>query len=56
MIALIPSALGAGLAIITGWLGGELVYRLRVGVDREAHLDAPNSLSGEQASSRRRSE
>jgi uncharacterized membrane protein len=48
--ALIPSALGAGLAIITGWLGGELVYRLDVGVDPGAHLDAPSSLSGEPAS------
>jgi uncharacterized membrane protein len=40
---------GAVLATITGWLGGELVYRLRVGVDHGAHLDAPSSLSGEPA-------
>ncbi|CAN5622548.1 DUF2231 domain-containing protein [soil metagenome] len=35
---------GAGLALMTAWLGGELVYRLGVGVDQGAHLDAPSSL------------
>ena len=40
------SVAGAGLAMVTGWLGGELVDRLGVGVDDGAHLDAPNSLSG----------
>lgn len=39
----------AVLALITGWLGGELVYRLRVGVDQGAHLDAPSSLSDRPA-------
>lgn len=34
------------LALATAWLGGELVERLRVGVDEGAHLDAPSSLSG----------
>jgi uncharacterized membrane protein len=34
------------LALVTGWLGGELVDRLGVGVDDGAHLDAPSSLSG----------
>jgi uncharacterized membrane protein len=37
------------LAGLTGWLGGELVYRLRIGVDDGAHLNAPNSLSGKPA-------
>ncbi len=37
---------GAVLAGVTGWLGGELVDRLGVGVDDGAHLDAPSSLSG----------
>ncbi len=41
---------GAGLAVLTGWLGGELVERLGVGVDNGAHLDAPSSLSGKPAS------
>jgi uncharacterized membrane protein len=34
------------LGAVSGWLGGELVDRLAVGVDDGAHLDAPSSLSG----------
>lgn len=34
---------------VAGWLGGELVDRLGVGVDDGAHLNAPNSLSGRPA-------
>ena len=37
------------LALVSGWLGGELVERLGVGVDEGAHLQAPNSLSGKPA-------
>ncbi len=33
------------LAVIGAWLGGEMVYRLGVGVDAGAHLDSPSSLS-----------
>ena len=33
------------LGTVTGWLGGELVNRLGVGVDDGAHVDAPSSLS-----------
>jgi uncharacterized membrane protein len=33
------------LASVAGWLGGELVDRLGVGVHDGAHLDAPSSLS-----------
>ena len=40
--------IGAGIALVTAWLGGELVYRLRVAVDDDAHLDAPSSLSGRE--------
>jgi uncharacterized membrane protein len=43
--SLVFGTLGAGLAVFTAWLGGELVYRLRVGVDPGAHLDATNSLA-----------
>ncbi|MBA3260524.1 MAG: DUF2231 domain-containing protein [Gemmatimonadales bacterium] len=43
--AIVAGLAGAGLAAITGWLGGELVDRLGVGVDDGAHLDAPSSLS-----------
>ena len=34
---------------VAGWLGGELVDRLGVGIDEGAHLNAPNSLSGRPA-------
>ncbi len=40
------SVLGFSLAGLTGWLGGEMVDRLGVGVDDGANLDAPSSLSG----------
>ncbi len=32
------------LGNVTAWLGGELVYRLGVGVDPGANLEAPDSL------------
>lgn len=47
--SLILSIAGVALATVTGWLGGELVDRLAVGVDEGAHLDAPSSLSGKPA-------
>ncbi|HEX7182394.1 MAG TPA: DUF2231 domain-containing protein [Thermoanaerobaculia bacterium] len=43
------SAVAVALSLVTGWLGGELVDRLGVGVDEGAHLDAPSSLSGRPA-------
>lgn len=49
--ALILSLVGVALVTVTGWLGGELVDRLGVGVDKGANLNAPNSLSGQPASS-----
>jgi uncharacterized membrane protein len=45
-LALILSFGGGGLSLLTGWLGGELVDRLGVGVDDGANLNAPSSLSG----------
>jgi uncharacterized membrane protein len=45
-LAIVLSAAAAALAMLTGWLGGELVDRLGVGVDDGANLDAPSSLSG----------
>jgi uncharacterized membrane protein len=44
-LALVLSFAGGGLALFTGWLGGELVDRLSVGVDDGAHVDAPSSLA-----------
>ena len=46
MIAILLSVAAAALAGVTGWLGGELVDRLGVGVDDGANLDAPSSLHG----------
>ena len=44
-LALVFSFAGAVLALVTGWLGGELVDRLGIGVDDAAHPNAPSSLS-----------
>jgi uncharacterized membrane protein len=48
-LAVILSALGAGLGGVTAWMGGEMVDRLGVGVDDGAHLDAPSSLTHDSA-------
>jgi uncharacterized membrane protein len=45
LLEVVALALGS----VAGWLGGELVDRLAVGVDDGAHLDAPSSLSGRPA-------
>ncbi len=50
--AILISAIGVLLAAVSGWLGGELVDRLGVGVDDGAHLEAPSSLSGRPAGER----
>jgi uncharacterized membrane protein len=52
--AIVLSALGVSLALFTGWLGGELVDRLSVGVDTGAHLDSPSSLSDRPATDHHR--
>jgi len=49
VIAYILSIVGVALALVTGWLGGELVERLGVGIDEGANLNAPSSLSGQPA-------
>jgi uncharacterized membrane protein len=51
-LAQVFSFVGFGLAAVTGWLGGELVDRLGVGVDEGANLNAPSSLSRRPASAR----
>jgi uncharacterized membrane protein len=52
VLAIVLSAAAAALAGVTGWLGGELVDRLSVGVDDGANLDAPSSLRGPVAGTR----
>ena len=43
--AIVAGLSGVVVSLLTAWLGGELVYRLAVGVDGGAHLDSPSSLS-----------
>ena len=43
-VAIVFMIVGAAISLVTGWLGGELVDRLGVGVDDGANLDAPSSL------------
>jgi uncharacterized membrane protein len=48
-VPFVLSLAGVALAAGTGWLGGELVDRLGVGVDPGANLDAPSALSDQPA-------
>ena len=49
-IAIILSLIGVVLLGLGGWLGGELVGRMGVGVHEGAYLNSPSSLSGRPAS------
>lgn len=44
-LAFILIVIGGALGLITGWLGGELVERLGIGVDEGANPNAPSSLT-----------
>ena len=44
MSALLLSIAGGALALLTGWMGGELVSRLGIGVSPQAGPDASSSL------------
>jgi uncharacterized membrane protein len=45
--ALVLALVAAAITAVTAWLGGELVDRLGVGVDDDAHLDArPRATTG----------
>ena len=52
ILPFVLALVGVALAVVTGWLGGELVDRLGVGVDRGADLNSPSALSGRPASDR----
>lgn len=52
-LALVLSFVAIGMALITAWIGGELVYRLGVGVDPGANVNAPNSLTESSAANTR---
>ncbi len=47
--AILLSAVGVAIGAVTGWLGGELVTRLGIGVDSGANPEAPSSLSERSA-------
>lgn len=49
-LAFLLSFTGVGVALVAGWLGGELVDRMGIGVDAGAHPNSPSSLSGKPAS------
>ncbi len=49
VIAFVFALLGAGLALVGGWLGGELVERLGIGVHYGANHNAPSSLNTSDA-------
>ncbi len=51
-LAYVLSFVAVALALVTGWLGGELVDRLGVGIDDGAHLNAPSSLESRSARGR----
>jgi uncharacterized membrane protein len=52
--AYVLSFAGFCLALVTGWLGGELVERLGIGVDPGANPDAPSSLHSKRVDASRR--
>jgi len=51
--AIALSVVAVLLGAVTGWLGGELVDRLGIGVDDGANPNAPSSLQSESARPRR---
>jgi uncharacterized membrane protein len=53
-LALILSFAGIVLALFTLWIGGELVYRLGVGVDPGANVNAPSALTQPSAANIKR--
>jgi uncharacterized membrane protein len=51
--ALAFSFAGGALLMLTGWLGGEMVYRMGIAVEPGAHENSPNSLTGKPAKARK---
>ncbi|HXT61103.1 MAG TPA: DUF2231 domain-containing protein [Pirellulales bacterium] len=48
-LPIVLSLIGVGCGAVGGWLGGELVERLGIGVHPDAHMDAPSSLGPRDA-------
>lgn len=51
-VAVLLGIVAISIALVTLWLGGELVFRLGIGVDPEANADAPSSLSPRSSAAR----
>lgn len=51
--AIVVSIIGVLVLTVTGWLGGEMVFRHGVGVEDGANLNSPGSLSREEPRPRR---
>ncbi len=49
-MAIVLSAIAVAIALVTGWLGGELVDQLGIGVYEQANPDAPSSLRSSSTS------
>jgi uncharacterized membrane protein len=47
LLSVLLAVAGALLLAVTGWLGGELPYRLGIGIDEGANPNASSSLSDE---------
>jgi uncharacterized membrane protein len=45
VIACVLGVIALALAIVSGWFGAELIYRLGIGVDDTAHPNASNSVT-----------
>jgi uncharacterized membrane protein len=52
LTAQLLALVGAAVIGVSGWLGGELIDRLGIGVHDDAHVDAPSSLSSTRSTSR----
>lgn len=44
-VAVLLGIVAIAIALVTLWLGGELVFRLGIGVDDDANADAPSSIA-----------
>jgi uncharacterized membrane protein len=54
LLPIVLALIAVIVALVTAWLGGEMVYRLRVAVDDDAGLNASSSLSRDGVVSTRR--
>jgi len=46
VVLFVLEVVAIAVASVSAWLGGELAYKMGIGVEPDAHPDAPSSLSG----------